>query len=1125
MFEETNVVSTIFTLKADEFNSSLANVNKQMKLTSSEMKLAGSKLRDFGDDTKLLSDKQKILESQVKNVNDKMKIYADSIQKNTERMNNNKAELELLGQKKGDLNKQLKDSIKLFGEESDESKKLKEELDKTNDEYKKKEQQLKNNINAINNHTIELNKNEAQLVELQGELRKTNQEIEKNSNKFLNAGETLNEYGTKISNAGEKLTKVGKTLTVGVTAPIVAVGTMAVKSAIEFESAFAGVKKTVNGTEEQFNELEKGITEMSKKLPTSANDIAHVAEAAGQLGIETDNILGFTKTIIDLGNATNLVGEQGASQLAKFANITQMSQKDFDRLGSTIVALGNNMATTEADIVTMGMRLAGAGKQVGLTEAQIMGLSAALSSVGIEAEAGGSSVSKVMIEMQLAVEKGGDSLEDFAKVAGMSSSQFKKAFKDDAAGALIQFIKGLAESEKKGVSAIKVLDDMGISEVRMRDALLRAAGAGDLFNKSISIGTQAWQENTALVNEANQRYATTESQIAITKNQIVDSARKIGNDLLPAVRGIITNIANLTEKFSTLSPQTQENIIKMALFGAAIGPVTSVVGGLTKGIGGTITTLGNLATKLGTATTATATVGTTASVAGGAGGLGALAGGLGSVLATVAPFALGAGAIATAGYGIYKVMSKEVVPSVDLFADRLEVCGKKVGEFGEVNEYTTVKISEQTKKQVQAYIDMDNGVTSTLEGLYINSTAITDEIKNSTIAKFDEMSNKVVEGYRTQKDSAILETTELFSSTKNITETEQTELLNSISQYYKDQETTVNNAETQIKGILDRASSEHRELTKEEYETVTMWREKMKEKAISALSENEIEAKVILERMKDYDGRITAEQASEHIKKLNESKNKAVATANEEYEKRIGLIERMKAEGIIKSQEQADKMIAEAKRQRDGIIENAEKTRMDAIEKMRQMNTDLETQVDTSTGKILTWWDKLKRWWSGWQPESKSFEYTITARQGQSSPVAGDMERGYYTGTSSVSESGVYKVNELGWELFDSNNNLQSISYNTAYLPSGTSVTNHLASTQQMRRDISSEVSRQIAGNGNKLALLIGEEVGKQLKTNDIATNYNISKLEVSTQIDNNSGVEQLINALNQLPRLATMRR
>ncbi len=114
---------------------------------------------------------------------------------------------------------------------------------------------------------------------------------------------------------------------------------------------------------------------MSKEIPASASAIAEVAEAAGQLGIEVPNILGFTRVMIDLGEATNLSSDEAATSLARLANITGMSQIDFDKLGSTIVALGNNLATTESEIVAMGgLRLAGAGSQIGLTEAQIMSL-------------------------------------------------------------------------------------------------------------------------------------------------------------------------------------------------------------------------------------------------------------------------------------------------------------------------------------------------------------------------------------------------------------------------------------------------------------------------------------------------------------------------------------------------------------------------------------------------------------------------------------------------------------------------------------------------------------------------------------------------------------------------------
>ena len=126
--------------------------------------------------------------------------------------------------------------------------------------------------------------------------------------------------------------------------------------------------------------------------------------------------------MIDLGNSTNMVAADAASEAARFANIMGMSQNEFQNLGSTLVDLGNNYATTESEIMEMSLRLAGAGKQVGLSEAQIMGFAAALSSVGIQAQMGGSAFSKALIKMEVAAATGGETLEDFAKVSGMSAS-------------------------------------------------------------------------------------------------------------------------------------------------------------------------------------------------------------------------------------------------------------------------------------------------------------------------------------------------------------------------------------------------------------------------------------------------------------------------------------------------------------------------------------------------------------------------------------------------------------------------------------------------------------------------------------------------------------------------------
>jgi len=416
----------------------------------------------------------------------------------------------------------------------------------------------------------------------------------------------LAKTANSLKRAGKQITATGQSLTRNLTIPLLAIGGLAIKSAIDFESAFAGVKKTVEGTEEQLEGIKQGIIDMSEKLPASTEEISKVAEAAGQLGIKTEDVLDFTRVMVDLGNTTNLSADVAATQLARLANITGMASEDYSRLGSTIVALGNNMATTEAEISEMALRLAGAGKQVGMTEPQILGLAAALSSVGIEAQAGGSAMSKVMVNIQLAIAKGGEKLEQFADVAGMTSSEFKTAFEKDAAGAIVSFINGLGTMESRGKDAIVVLDDMGITEIRMRDALLRAANAGTLFNDAIEIGTDAWDKNTAMTEEANKRYETTESQLKIALNSLKNVGIELGqklmpivnNGIIPAIKGFAEWIGKLIDGFEKLSPFMQKMITLALGIAVALGP--SLLG-----VGKLATTLGSLAKSFRLAQAAT----------------------------------------------------------------------------------------------------------------------------------------------------------------------------------------------------------------------------------------------------------------------------------------------------------------------------------------------------------------------------------------------------------------------------------------------------------------------------------------------------------------------------------------
>lgn len=433
-----------------------------------------------------------------------------------------------------------------------------------------------------------VDKHSAEYRDLQREIESTTQKITNLKNEtsnFTKAGKEIEKVGTTIYNLGNTVDNVGSKLTTGLTLPIVALGTYSVKSAMDFESAFAGVRKTVDATEEEYSEFREGILEMSKFLPASAEEIAAVAEAAGQLGIQKSSILSFTRTMIDLGEASNMTSDEAATALARFANITQMDQSQFSNLGAVVTDLGNKLASTESEIVEMGLRLAGAGAQVGMTEDQILSFAGALSSVGIEAEAGGSAFSRVMVQMQLAVEKGNEQLEQFAQVSGMSAEQFKTAFKEDAAGAIIAFINGLSNLDGTGKSAIGVLDEMGLSEIRVRDTLLRASGAANLFNESLEIGSKAWQENTALTKEANERYKTSESQLNMAQNKAKALAITMGDELLPHINDLLDFLGDLAESFADMTDEEQQAVLKTAALVAGIGPAIKIVGNLGKVLG------------------------------------------------------------------------------------------------------------------------------------------------------------------------------------------------------------------------------------------------------------------------------------------------------------------------------------------------------------------------------------------------------------------------------------------------------------------------------------------------------------------------------------------------------------
>lgn len=446
-----------------------------------------------------------------------------------------------------------------------------------------------------------LNRARTAVAATRSEIEKTNQLLATAKSAWTAAGKSLEDFGKKCDAIGKGLTTAGRALTTTVTTPVLALGATAIKASLDFESTFTSVRKTVDATEAEFDALAASSKAMSTQIAASTGEINEVMATAGQLGINKNYLADFSRTMIDLGNSTDIVADEAASTLAKFANITNMDQSLFGNLGATLVDLGNKFATTESSIMEMSLRLAAAGHQVGLSEAQILGFAAALSSVGIEAEMGGSAFSKALVKMEVAAATGGEALEDFARVSGLTAEGFKSLFETDPAAAFQAFITGLSRMDEEGISAIATLNDIGIAEVRLRDTLLRAVNANELFARTQDVAINAWQENTALTEEAGKRYATTESRLINLKNTAILFAQQLGDDLNPTIQRLIDGAGDLMKGFLDMDEAQRMQIIRMAAYAAAAGPMLLTLGKVTKGVGTLSTGIGKFATAVGKA--------------------------------------------------------------------------------------------------------------------------------------------------------------------------------------------------------------------------------------------------------------------------------------------------------------------------------------------------------------------------------------------------------------------------------------------------------------------------------------------------------------------------------------------
>lgn len=477
-----------------------------------------------------------------------------------------------------DISRQKKLLQKLIDNENTKLKEQNKLMDQVNDAVMDGSVSTEKWVTAHKEVQIEIDKTTANLNKLQEKMRELKEE---NALTLM-----VDAWKNTTSKTGEALKEIGGMMSTYLTAPIVAFGGISVKTFADIESAFTGVKKTVDWESATIStkELEDELRKLPLVTASTTEDIMSVAEAAGQLNVAAQDIPEFTRNVIMLADATNVTAQDGAISIAQFLNIMGEAPTTVDRFGSALVDLGNNTATDEASILALATRLASAGKMAGLSTPEILGLSAAMSSVGLTAEAGGTAMSTTMNLITKAVASGSEDLEKFAQITGTTSEEFANKWRTNAVGALQDLLVGFANLDGGSEELLQLMDELGWAGIRQSDTVRRLTLNYQGVEDAVKRATDAYETNDKLTLEASQRYATLDSQTSQLKESFrlfaSSVGESIGKGLLPIIESLTTAFSNLDQWWRGLSVPAQNMILTITGLVAAIGPALLIAGNI-----------------------------------------------------------------------------------------------------------------------------------------------------------------------------------------------------------------------------------------------------------------------------------------------------------------------------------------------------------------------------------------------------------------------------------------------------------------------------------------------------------------------------------------------------------------
>lgn len=406
---------------------------------------------------------------------------------------------------------------------------------------------------------------------------------------------TANEIKSLSKRSGfsfDTLTRVGSILSSTITPMVAAAGYASVSAANEIDASFRNMKKTVNGTPEQFEALRKAAIDFSTTHVTSASQILEIESLGGQLGVAADKLGAFAEVTSNLDIATNLNADEIATSLGQLSNIMgDLTHDNLPRFADALVRLGNNMPTQESNILEVTNRIASAGQIFGFTTPQVLAWATAIASTGQNSEAAGTAISKTFSTIQGiidgTVKHSKEKLNLMAEVAGTSASEFAKAWKEKPSDALKSFIEGLKKVSDNGGSVDKVLSNLGINSVRQKQAIEGLLNTTGVLNDALKMSDDAWNgvsDKWGAAGDAAREAAQKSEGFSGALEKLKNVGRAAGDTLGQAFAPILSKGADIARDvykgFDSLTDGAKTAIVAITLFTGLLGPVLKLVGGI-----------------------------------------------------------------------------------------------------------------------------------------------------------------------------------------------------------------------------------------------------------------------------------------------------------------------------------------------------------------------------------------------------------------------------------------------------------------------------------------------------------------------------------------------------------------